>query len=563
MRSRIAPTGTRIPIALALAIILTMAGCAAPKQHLGPRIPDRPSFSPDFNSPVVLVFFVDGIDADVLDQMTRAGELPNIANHFIRGGVTVEHAVTSMPSITYPNAVSLITGRFPGHHGVLGNQWFDRDRRLIRDYGSASTYQWVNDDFDCPTVFELLGDRFTVSVQAHTRRGVSLAMDNQIETAVEWMLGDYSDVDELVGECADRVVATCRSHAVRPAVYLSYFPGVDEVGHRFGPESDRYAEALRVADHAVGQIITTARRSWGDSVYCVLISDHGHVSIDPDRRVDLASALSRLGLAVHQGPAQSPLRSIRSLAVDGADVVLVVGAYRRAAIHVRGVSSWDEPADLERIANIADKITSAWKNGQPAAWSAVELICVRAGDDAVVVRSRRGTTRVERRHVNDWAEYRVVAGAGESDISPENASAAASVVLGYDADATVDTFVLSGWRDCEEWLAATADAPHPDFVVQVIEMFDSPRTGDLVLFAADDWSFDDESAGGHGSSLRTDMHIPMFWSGPDLPRGASVDAARLVDVTPTILDLLGSDEAAMGEMDGKSLLPRLRGATVR
>jgi len=563
MRSRIAPAGARIPIALALAIILTMVGCAAPKQHLGPRIPDRHSLSPESNSPVVLVFFVDGIDADVLDQMTRANELPNIANHFIRGGVTVEHAVTSMPSITYPNAVSLITGRFPGHHGVLGNQWFDRDQRLIRDYGSASTYQWVNDDFDCPTVFELLGDRFTVSVQAHTRRGVSLAMDNQIETAVEWMLGDYSDVDELVGECANRVIAACRSRGARPAVYLSYFPGVDEVGHQFGPDSNRYAEALRVADHAVGQIITTARRSWGEPVYCVLISDHGHISIDPDRRVDLASALSRLGLAVHQGPAQSPLRSIRSLALDNVDTVLVVGAYRRAAIHVRGASSWDEPADPTRVAEIANTIASSWMDNQPSVWSAVELMCLRAGDDAVVIRSRRGTTRVERRHVNDRAEYRLVAGAGESDVSPEKTGAAASIVLGYDANATVDAFVLSGWRDGDEWLSATANAPHPDFVVQVIEMFDSPRTGDLVLFAAEDWSFDDESAGGHGSSLRTDMHIPMFWSGPDLPRGASVDAARLVDVTPTILDLFGLDDAAMGAMDGESLLPRLRGATVR
>ena len=44
---------------------------------------------------------------------------------------------------------------------------------------------------------------------------------------------------------------------------------------------------------------------------------------------------------------------------------------------------------------------------------------------------------------------------------------------------------------------------------QSVEMFDSPRAGDIVLFAATDWSFNKDDQGGHGSCLPRDMHMPM------------------------------------------------------
>ncbi|MCH7831944.1 MAG: alkaline phosphatase family protein, partial [Proteobacteria bacterium] len=91
--------------------------------------------------------FVDGLALPVREDLLAKGQLPHIERIFVRGGVRVGHAVSSLPSVTYANSVSLLTGRFPGHHGVLGNRWFDRHRLILQDYGHPDTYREVNDDF--------------------------------------------------------------------------------------------------------------------------------------------------------------------------------------------------------------------------------------------------------------------------------------------------------------------------------------------------------------------------------------------------------------------------------
>ncbi|MCH8854096.1 MAG: hypothetical protein IID41_15810, partial [Planctomycetes bacterium] len=133
--------------------------------------------------------------------------------------------------------------------------------------------------------------------------------------------------------------------------------------------------------------------------------------------------------------------------------------------------------------------------------------------------------------------------------------------LGYLDDPKLRAFVEGGWHDSRAWLAATADTLHPDFVPQVVEMFDSPRAGDIVLFAAEDWAFDTWNSG-HGSSLAGDMRVPMYFAGPDLAHGGQIDCARNVDIMPTVLDLLG-EAHRLGEVepiDGQSLAEELRSA---
>ena len=92
-------------------------------------------------------------------------------------------------------------------------------------------------------------------------------------------------------------------------------------------------------------------------------------------------------------------------------------------------------------------------------------------------------------------------------------------------------------------------------------MFDSTRTGDIVIFAASDWSFDGAYRGAHGSCLAADMCVPLYFAGPGLPAGTSIPFARLVDVYPTVLTLLGVQPDRQGlQIDGVSILPQLRGS---
>ena len=77
---------------------------------------------------------------DLLYEMPRAGELPNLAA--LLGGDGFAHAyfddslVTTLPSTTMPAWVSAFTGVAPAEHGVTGNEYFIRERREPRVPGA-------------------------------------------------------------------------------------------------------------------------------------------------------------------------------------------------------------------------------------------------------------------------------------------------------------------------------------------------------------------------------------------------------------------------------------------
>ncbi len=109
------------PLLLLLFLCVVISGCQSNR-------PLRVQLSADVRRPErsAIVFFADGLDPRVVDAMMARDELPNIKRVFADGGVRVRNAIAAMPSNTYPNTVTLLTGQFPGHHGIMGNLWFDR-----------------------------------------------------------------------------------------------------------------------------------------------------------------------------------------------------------------------------------------------------------------------------------------------------------------------------------------------------------------------------------------------------------------------------------------------------
>jgi arylsulfatase A-like enzyme len=81
----------------------------------------------------------------------------------------------------------------------------------------------------------------------------------------------------------------------------------------------------------------------------------------------------------------------------------------------------------------------------------------------------------------------------------------------------------------------------------------------VVLLSDHGESFGEHGATGHGfSGFREQLWVPLVLRGPDVPEGLEIDApASLVDVAPTLLDLLGVEPLPLAQ--GKSLAPALRG----
>ncbi len=523
----------------ALLALLAVLGCKTAPIPLAPLGPD--------DAPAILLF-VDGLRADAVEKGVAAGELPAIRRAFFEEGARVRDAIVSLPSVTYANAVTMMTGLHPGTHGIFANTWFDREALCTRNYEDPVLSEHVNADLRAPTLFELAGGRLTSVSASPVRRGAHLTYIVDVATgglaaALAWIFGSEEQTDT---EIAGSVLALARDAAELgcwPSIAVFYFPAVDAAGHASGCDSAEYRSALLAFDLTLERFLEALRRAGVlDRALLVLTSDHGHVPTPDERSFDLHAWLSdHLGRPVW-------LAIDDDVASDGADrvakyaeheLVLTVCGARQASLHARVGDAWRTRPTPAQLAGLG--------GGEPdfarrvAALPAVGLVAARDGDDAVLLTSASGCARIEHVQRDGESAYRYTLVAGEDP-------------LGYDE-------ALRGEPLSERaWLDATAGDRHPYAVPQLARCFDTHRSGDLLIFAALGWDFSPEMRGGHGGLERAELRVPLYFRGPGIARGRVVESARLVDVAPTLLDWIGADEESRAHMDGASLLDELTGA---
>ena len=128
----------------------------------------------------------------------------------------------------------------------------------------------------------------------------------------------------------------------------------------------------------------------------------------------------------------------------------------------------------------------------------------------------------------------------------------------------VDSSYLREWHNEREWLETQTPSQYPDSVVTLsrhmlwqenIAPQEVDAAPDLVITARPGWYFGSDSSPGtmHGYPLADSMRASMFVAGPNVRRGARIDApCRLVDLTPTLLDMVGSG-VPMDHFDGQPI----------
>jgi len=535
-----------------ITIVALISGCSVTSGPIDLQLNDRVVRPPAS----VVLFLVDGLDRQTMLSLASTGRLPNIRTHFMEGGVCVDGAVTSMPALTYPNLVSAMTGRFPGHHGIMGNQWFERSTLEIEDYLTVPTYLLAGDDFDAPTIHEILDEQFTVNIQCPARRGMDRTADNWLLTGADWLLGTYTITDARVGSDVAWVAEVSNETGEWPVFSTFYFPGVDQIGHEYGSDSKTFVRAVLNADRQIGRVVDAVRRARpAERTYFVLVTDHGHIPLHRDQSIDLVKCLSSK-LRVRRPEINDVDVAKREKDLDRYDAIVIRSGGRRVAIHLRGATGWRSAPDDARIMAVLESTTiptydgSGRRSVRLVEHAAVACVALKSATGARVVTSD-GVALIERDLRRGTPHYRIAGGSG-----------VLKHIRGGSSSNTPADFDPSQWHSSREWLAATIDSNWPDFVPQVVEMFDSSRAGDIVVFASNDWALHRDDDGGHGSCVARDMRVPMYFAGPELPNGARIPCGRLVDVMPTILDLLGESGrlSKCPPIDGQSLLPELRSA---
>ena len=489
-----------------------------------------------------VVFFVDGLNREVFRQMLAAGQLPEIDKYLVQRGTRVKNATTVAPSITYAVTTSFATGQVPGHHGILGNRFFDRNQLFYVNYGTITTYRDVDDHYRCDNIYEILDDQFSVSIQTPLRRGIYRKIDNWATSGLRWYFGQITEIDCLTAERFNLIGDISRRARRWPSLIFAYFPALDEMGHRYGPDSQRYRAALVNVNEQIGRICGTLQASGIlESTYLLLISDHGMAACGRDNFLKL-SELIEDGTGLKLTTAGPDLRTPYHERVEyfsRYEAVLANGGNRLGKLYLRGKDGWPDHPEPQQVREIADLLNSQ---------EAVALTAYRQGQ-AVVVQNGKGRAMIERfnaepgKNLNSRQyRYRVID---------------SQCPLGYVGNLRASRLIDGQFHPGREWLLATAASEYPDLPVQIIELFDSDRAGNLVIFAADGWDFSPANVGGHGSVRATDMMVPMVIAGPGIVPGGQIETARTVDVAPTIIEMIDRKKLNGRNFDGQSLLSEL------
>jgi phosphonoacetate hydrolase len=274
----------------------------------------------------VVGFLFDGVNPNVLYAMAAAGEAPNVARLIEMGTAYEWGAMAGLPTVTLANHTSILTGRLPGHHGILHNAWFDRARGEQVITNSQATWPWAMEHLT-PGV-ESLHDvvhrarpgSFTASVNEpcdlgadystfdwfrrgevppipESSEGLPHTTERFVRPSKEY---SWSSVVDHMG--AEQAVGIWSGHYrdlsfPAPTFMWCNFTLTDSAFHEGGPFSEIAAASVRDSDARVGGVLAAVERSGAfDDTAFVLVADHGMQETDPAVRGDWDVELRAAGI---------------------------------------------------------------------------------------------------------------------------------------------------------------------------------------------------------------------------------------------------------------------------
>ncbi len=235
-----------------------------------------------------------------------------------REGLRAEALVPNFPTKTFPNHYTIITGLWPEHHGIVGNDMFDPELDAVFQLGnpgSMSDTRWWG------------GEPLWITAE---RQGVRAATmfwpGSEFEIAGQrpskWLPYKGSLPDE---ERVDQVLAWLDLPAdERPGFITLYFSCVDTAGHLYGPKSREVRAAVGEVDRSLGRLIEgLERRELTDSVNLVIVSDHGMAELHHERVIVLEDHVE---LEREEVVSLSPLVGIWTERIPAADLAKTLDA---------------------------------------------------------------------------------------------------------------------------------------------------------------------------------------------------------------------------------------------
>lgn len=101
------------------------------------------------NSQRLIVISIDGLMPSTIRNAEKLGlKIPNL-REFRDKGTFSQGLRGVMPTVTYPSHTTMVTGRDPVDHGIIGNELFDPEQRLNR------AWYWYSESIKVPALWDV------------------------------------------------------------------------------------------------------------------------------------------------------------------------------------------------------------------------------------------------------------------------------------------------------------------------------------------------------------------------------------------------------------------------
>ena len=279
----------RLMVSLTFAAGLGMAGChtLAP---LAPIAPERP---------MVILIGIDGLRPDYLQR----GASPTLSRLQVEG--TSGAMRPSFPSVTFPNHYTLVTGKHPDNHGIIGNAMVDATlgRFSLGNAAAVTDRRWWDGAEPIWVTAEKAGlvtaTMFWPGSEAEiggvrptywTRFDQTLSGDARVDQVLAW-------IDQ--------------PEAGRPDFATVYFDVVDTAGHQNGPDVQATTDAVALVDASVARLIAGLEaRGLADETVLIVVSDHGMAATSPERAIYLDDLIDPQALRITYSGAVAMLEPV-------------------------------------------------------------------------------------------------------------------------------------------------------------------------------------------------------------------------------------------------------------
>jgi len=218
-------------------------------------------------APYVLLISFDGFRHDYVSRFHP----PNFEK-FIREGTAAEGMIPSFPSKTFPNHYTLVTGLYPGHHGLVDNQFYDpalkvkysiRDKAVVQNpafYGGTPLWVLAKEQgMRSASCFSVGSETLIRDTRPDYYLNYDEALPNEkrIQQVVDWLKLPEQE---------------------RPHLLTLYFSLIDTEGHNTGPNSEPLKYAIYKADSLLGNIMHDID-ALKLPVNIIIVSDHGMLEL--------------------------------------------------------------------------------------------------------------------------------------------------------------------------------------------------------------------------------------------------------------------------------------------